>query len=119
MHSHLGGVAANRRVHPSGSVNNLTSFIVPQPVLEPFRVIRIVVRWVKVIAIISLLAWVGACDTTQPASILRQALSAPPAGQLLSRLQTSNLNDFHITYTAHLWAEGPLSRSNGSITVRF
>jgi hypothetical protein len=78
-----------------------------------------VVSWLKVIAMIALLAWVGACETTQPASRLRPAPSAPAAGQLLSRLQTSNLNDFHITYAAHLWAEGPLSHSNGSITVRF
>jgi hypothetical protein len=77
----------------------------------------VVARWLRVVTVIALLACVGACET-QPASSLRPAPSAPPAGQLLSRLQASNLNDFHITYTTHLWAEGPLSRSNGSITVR-
>jgi hypothetical protein len=78
----------------------------------------VVARWLSVVALIALAVSLGACETAQPASSLRPAPSAPPAGQLLSRLQTSNLNDFHITYTAHLWAEGPLSRSNGSITIR-
>ena len=70
-------------------------------------------------AVIAALACVVTCGVSQPASGLRPAPSAPPAGELLSQSQSSNLNDFHIRFTAHLWAEGPLSRLNGSITVRF
>jgi hypothetical protein len=70
------------------------------------------------LAVIVAIACVVACGGSQPASSFRLAPSAPPAGELLSRSQSSNLNDFHITYTAHLWAEGPLSRLNSSITVR-
>src|SRR6266851_132459 len=70
-------------------------------------------------AVIAALACVVACGVSQPASGLRPAPSAPPARELLKGSQSSNLNDFHITYTAHLWAEGPLSRLNSSITVRF
>lgn len=63
-------------------------------------------------------AGVAACSVSQPASSIRPAPSAPGAEALLSRAQASNLKDFHITYTAHFWAEGPLSNLHGSITVR-
>lgn len=75
-------------------------------------------RGLNGVAVIAALVCVAACDVSQPAASLRPAPSAPPAGELLSRSQASNLNDFHITYTAHTWAEGPLTPLGSSITVR-
>jgi hypothetical protein len=75
-------------------------------------------RGLKGVAVIAALVCVAACDASRPAAGLRPARSAPPAGELLSQSQSSNLNDFHIAYTAHLWVEGPLSRLNSSINVR-
>lgn len=62
-------------------------------------------------------AAVVACGGSSPVAGVEPAPSAPPAESLLRMIQTSSLKDFHVTYAAHLWAEGPLSMTGGSISV--
>lgn len=67
--------------------------------------------------LVGMLAAVVACSGSSPEASVEPAPSAPPAESLLGVSQTSSLKNFHLTYAAHLWAEGPLSMSGGSISV--
>lgn len=67
--------------------------------------------------VLTVIAAVVACGSSSGMAGVEPAPSSPPAETLLSMAQASSLRDFHLTYAAHLWAEGPLSTSGGSISV--
>src|SRR5258708_26343985 len=73
---------------------------------------------VNCLALVSVVVCLLACEGSLPTSGIRPVTSAPPAAQLLNHADASDLKDFHVTYTADLWAEGPLSLLRGPTSVR-